>query len=543
MTALHAPFLLFLCIGPPDSVELSSGTTTSPAPLPSSGLTEDYDPPFESEELQLSQVLQTAVENNLDLASGAVDIEISEAQVLVALGAYDVFITAGLNGQISETPQRGSQITLATGQRTLGGSVGFRRALETGGSVELTLQAARGSQDQPIVLGDASQGVTAFSTYRVAPTLTLSHSLLQGAGLKVGKAEINKAKIATTQAEAMRQATAQQLARNIIVAYWDLLFAHRDLINKRRSVEQANRQLENTRALVSVGRQSPIDAQAVEQAVAAREAEVLTAENTLLDRSLNLRTLIGHEFAGREILGILPTTAPEVRARDVVLKDEIDQALAANPEIRQAELSMASLRIDEMVAANRRLPRLDVSGTFTPQGRSIDTLPNQNTGDPGSEGSWGEAFGNMFNDDTSQGILADWTLSGNITLTWDVQNRTPKGQHQAAKLQLNKTEIQLKAARQTVASGVIRAANTLRTAGKSIEVNDLSYELAQKNLDAERARFEAGIATNYDVLLRLDEVDAAAAGALSAEINYLKALAELQALNGEILPAYGLAPE
>ena len=81
-------------------------------------------------------------------------------------------------------------------------------------------------------------------------------------------------------------------------------------------------------------------------------------------------------------------------------------------------------------------------------------------------------------------------------------------------------------------AGVIRSANSLRTAGKTIEVTQISYDLAQQNLAAEQARFEVGRATNYDVLLRLDEVDTAAANALNAEISYLKALASLQALVG-----------
>lgn len=512
-----------------------------PLPLPSSGLPEDYEPPFPSEEMQLSDVLTAAAKTNLDLSVSGIDIEIAEATVLQALGAYDVFITAGVNGSVSETPQRGSQFSINLGQRQVGGNVGFSRRLETGGQISLDIAASRTLTDQPVNPFDASRGSFTLSGYTIQPTLTLTHSLLQGAGLKVNRAEINKAKIATTAAEANQQLVAQNLARDIISAYWDLLFAHRDLINKRRSVEQAQRQLERTRALVAAGRLSPVDAKAVEQAVAAREADVITAEYNLLDRSLTMRTLMGQDFTQREMLGVLPITDPVVRPRAVVVQDEIDRALQANPQIRSLELSLASRRIDELVAANRRLPQLEFQGQFTPRGRSIDQAPDPSTGNPGQQGSWSEAFRNIFSEDVqSQGLLADWTLSGSLTLTWDVQNRGPKGLHEQAKLQIERAQVQLTQARQQIATGVIRAANSLRTAGKSMEVTQLSSELAQENLAAEQARFEVGRATNYDVLLRLDDVDTAAANALNAEINYLKALAQLQALTGEILPAYGL---
>ncbi|MBK8717535.1 MAG: TolC family protein [Deltaproteobacteria bacterium] len=514
-------------------------------PTVDAGLPPDYEPPFAAETLQLSDVLQRALQTNIDLRSNAIDVGISEANVMTALGAYDVFLSAALNGTVAKTPQRGSQITFATGNRSLGLTLGFQRKLEIGGTVSLRIDINRSQQDQKT--GNflaANAATTTLSTYRITPTLTLTQPLLKGAGLKVNRADINKAKLAVNAAQATQILTAQNLVRDLISAYWDVLFAHRDLQNKRNSVAPATRQLERTKALVAAGRTSPVDAKAVEQALAARESDVLTAENTLLDRSLTLRTLMGESFDGSGTFGVLPATDPLVKARTVNLSDEIDRALKQNPQVRQLEIQIASGRIDELVAANQRLPQLDFSGSFTPQGRSTDTSATAQTGDPGREGSWGEAFQNFFNKkrviQDENRLLADWTLQGSLTLTWDVQNRTAKGRHQAAKLQIKKAQVNLERAKQTVATGVIRAANGLRTAGKVMEVAQISVDLAKDNLAAEQARYDVGRSTNYDVLLRLDELDKAQASALSAQVTYLKALAQLQALAGEILPAYGL---
>jgi outer membrane protein TolC len=134
-------------------------------------------------------------------------------------------------------------------------------------------------------------------------------------------------------------------------------------------------------------------------------------------------------------------------------------------------------------------------------------------------------------------------VSGSLNFTWDVQNRGPKGNHQAALGELRKAEVNLRQVRQTVATQVIRASNSLRTAGKRMEVAQISLELADQNLAAEQARFEVGRATNFDVLKRLDERDKSASDALNAHVQYLKALVQLQAVNGEILPAYGIPLE
>jgi outer membrane protein TolC len=219
----------------------------------------------------------------------------------------------------------------------------------------------------------------------------------------------------------------------------------------------------------------------------------------------------------------------------------IERALAANPAVRQLEIALASKRIDELEAANQRLPQLDFTGIFAPQGRSVDALPDVATGEPGTAGSWGEAFRNFGTDDVSRdGLFAEYTVSGALDLTWAVQNRAAKGNHQRVLAEMRQAELNLKSIRQSTGTQVISAANSMRSAAKQIELAQVSIELAEQNLAAEQARFEVGRATNYDVLFRIDELLNAQTSLLRAGLDYLRARAQLQALTGEILPAYGL---
>lgn len=515
-----------------------------PAPLVDADVTSELaesSTSFRSEAMSLSEVLQHAATHNPDVAAAGVDVEITEARVLGALGAYDVTLTAHLDGEVSEFPQRGSQLAVALGSRTIGGGLGLSRRLETGGSVSLTFDSYRSRADQPANILDPSAGQARLSAYSVIPSLTVTHDVLRGAGLKVNRAPIDKARIAQTVAQAQQQAIAQRVARDIILAYWDLLYAHRDLANKRGSVTLAQRQYDATHRLQKAGRRSNLDTKVARQGVVAREADVLAAEQAVLTASLRLRTLIGDDLGDVDRLGVMPTTDPTVEIRVVMVEDEVASALRGHPEIRQAELMQSSAAIDERVAANGRRPKVEVSGRFTPQGRSVDTLPDPMTGLGGTRATWGGAFGNMFNDDVgADGVLADWTLSGSVTVAWDVRNRTARAAHEEARLTTARGEVELGEIRRRITTRVVEAASVLRTTAKMIDVAELSHELAVDNLEAEQARFKVGRATNHDVLLRLDEVDRAAAEALGARIAYLKALADLQALNGELLAAYGL---
>jgi outer membrane protein len=499
--------------------------------------------PYATESLQLSEVLQIALEENLELQNRVVGIEISEAQILAANGAFDVVITAGLRASTQAIKPRGSQFIFSTGSRQLSGNVGVMRPLETGGQLSLDINIGRTLTDQPISPFQPELGSATLAQYQIQPTLTFQHPLLRGMGVKVNRAAIDRAKLARSNAEADELVAAQNLLRDLIGAYWDVLAAERDLANKRQSVELAREQLARTDAQVRAGRLAAVESKAVEQSLAQRETDVLLAENLLLDTSLRLRTFMGQEFAGREVLGVIPATDPveSLSPEPVDMQVEIERALAANPAVRQLEIALSSKRIDELEVANARLPQLDFTGTFAAQGRSVDTQPNPQTGQAGQTGSWGEAFRNFGTGNVSRdGLFAEYTVTGALDFSWSVQNRTAKGNHQRVLAELRQAELNLKSVRQNTATQVITAANGLRSASKQIDLARISIELAEQNLAAEQARFDVGRSTNYDVLFRIDELLNAQTTLLRAGLDYLRARAELQALTGEILPAYGL---
>ena len=502
----------------------------------------DATAPFATEPVALSEALKLAFEANVDLANNAIDIAISETQVMAAIGAYDVFVLAGLNASQIRAPQRGSAFAFNTGSKAWGGNAGLRRKLETGGTLTFNVSASRSITTQPISIFNAAAGTYNLNGYNVTSTLQLTHPLLKGAGLRVNRADIDRAKIAVNQQEAVRMVVAQNVVRDVILAYWEVLYAQRDLQNKRRSAQIAGEQLKRTQAEIAAGRRSPLDGRSLEQTLALREADILLAENVLLERSLNLRNLLGQDIADREVLGIEAASDPQLlQPRPVDIKDEIRRAIEANPQVRQLQLALASKRIDELVAANQRLPQLDLSASFIPRGVSNDKAPTAQTGDPGTRGSWREAFGNYFNDDIAdKGLLADYQLVGSLSLTWDVQNRTPKANHERTLLELKKAENSLKVNQRQISTSVVRAANQMRSAGKRMEVTQFSVDLAKENLEAERARYSVGRSTSYEVLFRMDELALAESNALRAQIDYLLALTELQTLTGELLPAYGI---
>lgn len=520
------------------------GQPTQPAVTDPSEL---YPLSFAAEELALSEVLKSAMTGNIDLRNSAIDIAITEKQITAALGAYDVFFLAGTTASKAVTPQRGSAAAFTVGNQSLSGNFGFERKLESGGTLNFTVTATRSTIVQPINFFNANAGTRQLNSYLISPSLTLTHPLLRNAGVRVNRADIDRARVARTQMEANQLQMAQTAVHDIILAYWDVLFASRDLENKRRSAATTQEQHRRVKAEVSAGRKSQLDLDTIYQSLVARENEVVLAENVLLDRSLTLRQFMGQEFKSRQVLGVLPQTDPQALAlREIDLEAEIKRAFAANPQLRSLEIGIASRRIDELVAANQRLPILDFRFQFAPQGRSVDVNASADTGVPSERGTWNQAFGNFFTaTDTAKinfntGPFADFNISGALNLNFDIQGRTPKANHERVILEIRKAEFNLEKSQQQISISVIRSVNAMRNASARLTITSESVRLAEANLRAEEARFRVGRSTSYDVLFRQDELALAQFNALSAQIDYLRATVELQTLTGELLPAYGL---
>lgn len=525
-----------------------TGPTGQPLPeQPATSPEELYPLSFAAEELELSEVLKSALETNIDLRSSAIDIAITEKQITAALGAYDVFLIGTLQAQKQVSPQRGSQAAFTVGQQSLSGSFGFERKLESGGTVNLTVTSTRATVLQPINFFNAGAGLRQISSYIVSPSLTFSHPLLRNAGVRVNRADIDRGRLARTQMEANELNVAQTAIHDIILAYWDVLFASRDLQNKRRSAATTQEQYRRVKAEVAAGRKSQLDLDTIFQSLVARENEVVLAENTLLDRSLTLRQFMGQEFVDRKVLGVLPQTDPQALApREIDLQGEIKKALKAHPQIRSLEIGIASRRVDELVAANQRLPQLDFRLVFTPQGRSVDQVAVADSGVPAHRSSWSEAFKNFLTAtdvadvNFNTGPFADFNLTGNLNFNWDIQGRAPKANHERVVLEIRKAELNLRKTQQQISMAVIRATNAMRTAGARLTITSQAVKLAESNLKAEEARYRVGRSTSYDVLFRQDELALAQFNALSAQIDYLRATVELQTLTGQLLPSYGL---
>ncbi len=482
------------------------------------------------EAVSLEWSVARTVEGNLDLMRQRLDLEAAQARLRAAQGQFDVVLGADGKATQTRTPERfpadltrGLIDFIAGTETDLSGTLRLGRQLETGGSVGLSLALTRTKATSPLTSGNLSlftggAGASVPSTFWTVPlTLTVSQPLLRNFGVEVATIQVRRAALARDIEELRRAQRATDVIRDVVTAYWDLAYATRDLEIRHGAVGLAEDQLRQMRDMLAVGRAAPLDLAAVEAAIADRTEQVALGEQLLAEQSLHLRRLTGER--------ITPATAPlRAAATPAVKLRSLDpaaltaQALAQNPALLTLRRSAKVNDLDRIAAESALKPQLDFQGSFGSLGRKLDG---------------GDAFKEAL-----RFSAINW--SAGLTFSVPLQNRAARGQADAARLAVRRSELDIADLEAATAEAVVRTVTALRVAARRIEVTRAGVGAAQRSLEAERARFDVGRATQHELLQRQEELEVAQLREARATIDYLRAEAALEGLTGELLDRFAI---
>jgi outer membrane protein TolC len=459
--------------------------------------------------LTLQDAVALAVQQNPTLAGSTQDLRIAEAHVLEAAGVDDFLLEAN-------SSWLSSRAEVVLGQSgpydSLSLSTALTRPLPTGGSVGL-----RFGTDPGNALGSTSSQAGAPWVYTPSLQLTFSHPVLRGAGVAIARAGRRRASAARDIATLQREQALSTLLRDVSLAYWELAYSTAELQIRASSVELAREQLRAVEANIGVGKQPPSASAEVEVAVALRQEEELLAQQTVREHSVELRRLLGLEIdPGQPVLIAVDQAQPTIREPNA--RGAIDEAMAHNPELAATRAQGRAASIDVEVTDNGLLPQLDVSFGGGPIGNAEDAT---------------RAFGQLAGFD---GFIAQVGM----VFSQPLGRRAARGQAGAAREALRKARVSETDVRAQIQAGVMKAVDLVNTATRRLEALSKVTDLADLDLSAEKARFEVGRSTNFDVLRRQDELAQAKLRQARARIDYLRSFALLDSLTAENLAHHGL---
>jgi len=495
----------------------------APAPATTT-VTSDADDP-RAMRLSLTEAVNTAVERNLGVELERYDYRIAGYRAKAAYGPFDFFTTGTLEA-VSQNRPVASDI-FSSESEALRFNLGLTQRLATGGTYSVGFNNARNASN--------AQFTNVNPAYDTDLGFRFEQPLIRDFGVDINRREINIARNNLGISSGAFRNALILTAQAVEQAYYDLIYTRQELEVRRQSLLLARDQERITQIRIDVGASAPLDILQPRVAIATRDEEVILAEANIRDAEDRLRQLMNLDPAEWD-RPIVATDTLDYSPVDVDAATAVSRAFEYRPEIEQARLGIENTRVDYLYLRNQVLPRLNFNldyGFAGQGGRQFGSDPV--TGDPVviRQTNYFDALESVFTND-----FPSWTVGVNFGVP--ILNIGARAERRRAELDVERATTDESRLRQEITIQVRQAVRDIETASRRISATRTAREAAQRNLEAERRRFENGMTTNFNVLLIQQDQSDARSREILAQVAYRQAVAFYHRAVGDILERHNI---
>jgi len=481
-------------------------------------------------DLTLKEALEVTLRQNLGLQVQMRSVSLGRFTLEGAMGIFDPVLGARLDASSSLSPSsfqlQGAQV-VEYKQRDF--NLSLSEFLPTGGRFTFGWNNSRSDTN--------SYYYYLNPAYSAGLTASLTQPLLQGFGSDLARKTILSARYSYNQSLTDFNKTIQSTLLAVENAYWDLYFYARDLEVKKKDLDLANEFLHITERKIEVGTEAPLDIYNAQVGVATREQAIIASQH-LLDSSMD--TL-------RQLLHLQPEQWNEPLAtadEPVIQVDPLDEqaalalAEANRPEFVKMRWQSEGLKLQRLVAKNALLPQLDFSLSYGYNGMGGTFIVRDNNGDIVDviPGGWSDSWDQVRSRD-----YPAWQAA--LVLSFPIGNHAARANLRSADVNMELLDLQLAQLKEQVWADVRQAIRTIENARKAMEAAKVSRILGEKNMDAERKRYDNGLSTNYNLLLVEKDLSVARSSEIQAETIFRKAVAAYHFTIGRLAEFEGVQVE
>jgi outer membrane protein TolC len=472
---------------------------TEPAQAPAAAIlgVEPRAVPTSTAALRLEDLMASVEEHFPLILAAETEIDIARARVLGAEGAFDTRLSAtgrtDLDGYYQsdrmdvslEQPLRSSGATLVGGYR-----LGAGDFADYDGK-------AKTNEDGELRFG-------------------VKLPLLQGRAIDPRRVAEWRAEIELEQAQPTILIKRLETTLKAAKSYWGWVAAGRLVEISRQLLALAEDRQSQVALGVREGEMAPIAIKENQRLIVDRRSKLIEAERKLQKAAIEL-SLFLRDGEGQPIVpmdALLPVDFPAARPPgEVLVPQDIDQALSVRPELRAAELELSQLDLERTLARNSNLPTMEF-GLFASQD-----------------------LGGAANTPDDKG---DFELTAGVRLGVPLQRSTPRGKLREIEAKIRKRTRELQFARDVVSAEVQDASSALRQSWERLEQAVENVRLAGELAEAERAQVQAGESDLFRLNLRENQAALAGVAHVAVLQEHFSAIASYRAVLG--LPYEGVVP-
>lgn len=441
--------------------------------------------------LTANEALNEAIRHNPSLRAAVSELNAAQALTQSESARYDAALTVAAGATRTKNPSLspGSSSVSVSTSDVAETSATLQKTLSTGTQLSASVGASASRSSSPYVVsstqGDVEPVVLVTGPgYLLSARLGVTQPLLRGAGSEVTLAPYRQAVAQQTASERERSRTANALARDVLLAYWELWYASKAVEVDRTAQQTASAQRDEALGRARTGSLAFADVLTFETQLATTEETLLQSELERSSRQNELGRLLGRSRGGSE----LEVSEPEPPLAKDLPPELLTVVLQSSPEIATSKANLAVVQAQERAAADSYRPRLDLDAYLQSQGLGNRDVPS------------------ALSQFAGMGVLSAHV---GVTLELPLTGTRYRSETRRARASVDAAQENLAAARNQVIADMTTLIRKRELSQRRIELAAGGFKYAEQNLAAKRALFATGSATAMEITQAQDNVQAA----------------------------------
>lgn len=354
--------------------------------------------------------------------------------------------------------------------------------------------------------------------YETSVGITLEQPLLRGAGKAATLAAL---RLAARNSEVAFQEYRRQLMQIVAeaeLAYWQLYFAQEELRLTGESLTVAQTLVKDSRTGFDAGRGSRLDVLEAEAGFALRRSRESLSRQKHAEARNRLVAYLGGARSSKPV-EYVAVDRPVLSPVTVVSSEGSQVAFAMSPDLLRARSMVEQEAIRVAYSRNQKLPQLDLKSSFAATGLGFD---------------WSSSWR-----DVERRNFPAWTvgLELKVPIWGGVRSRN---ELQAAQLRLRQAESMESDLLAQLLAGLNNAEQRVEASYTAARNYQAVVEFRSNLLNTRMQSRDLGRIDTRSVLEAEQELFGARLDQLQAEIEYQRALLDLQLVSGSLLQGRGL---
>ncbi len=434
--------------------------------------------------MTLDEAIRIALANNQDLNVSVNSAEASQFFLFQNMGIYDPLLTNTVNRRHTDAPQSSALGGADVLQNdSWDASIGLSQLTPWGGVVDFGLTGSYNTTNSTFV--DVNPAIPANLFFGI------NQPLLRNFGRLATEINIETSRNTRDASYQAFVRSVQTVINSVVQSYWDLVYARANLAVKLEARDIAKELNRITRIKIDVGSLAPIDIVQTEVGIATADEDIITAEALVGLAEDRLRRDLNYEAESPTTHRLFPTDELEEQRQQFDLAEGVRIALTRRPEIIAQNYAVASNTLRYEYWQNQTLPQLDLVAGYGKNGLGGTFIDTQ-TGQIISKTNWWDAADQLFSEN-----FKDWRVG--IVFSYPILNRTARGARGVAQYNLETSKANLTVLEQDIVLNVRDAHRLIETAIRQIDARAKGQELAERNLDAARKKYDNGMTTSFEV--------------------------------------------